>query len=147
MKQLPQITFFLIIIASAGFIGSLIGQNAMSPNLASQSIDMHSILHDKLHITSEQNKQIDGIEKEFKRLRTLYETKMKTANLELAQAIKEGGYKSPAIEIIIHKIHSNMGSLQSLTLDHLSKLKEALDNEQRQNLEDIVIEQLERNAE
>lgn len=148
MKNIPQIAFFLIIIACAGFAGVWIGQNTLMvrQNPHENAGDMHSVFHDQLKVTAEQEEQLAGIEKEFKRLKALYQGQMKTANMELAQAIKEGGYESPEIEVIVHKIHGAMGSLQALSLEHLADMQKVLMPTQNQKLQEMVVEQLQRNA-
>ena len=148
MKNIPQITFFLIIIACAGFSGVWIGQNTLMvrQHAHENAGDMHSVFHDKLNVTGEQEEQFVEFEKEFKRLKTLYQGQMKIANMELAQAIKEGGYQSPEIEDIVHDIHKSMGSLQSLSLQHLVDMHKILSEEQNRKLQEMVIEQLQRNA-
>ncbi len=148
MKNIPHIAFFLVIVACAGFAGVWIGQNTLMvrQHPHGNTGDMHSILHDQLEITTQQEEQLTPIEKEFKRLKALYQGQMKTANMELAQAIKDGGYESPEIETIVHKIHSAMGSLQSLSLEHLADMHKTLSAEQNKKLQEMVVEQLQRNA-
>ena len=148
MKNIPQIAFFLFIIAFAGFAGVWIGQNTLMvrEHGHDNAGDMHSVLHNQLGITAQQDEQLAPIEKEFKRLKALYQGQMKTANMELAQAIKEGGYESPEIEVIVHKIHGAMGSLQALSLEHLADMQNILGYEQNKKLQEMVVEQLQRNA-
>lgn len=148
MKNIIQIAFFLTIIACAGFVGVWVGQNTliMRDHGHDNAGDMHFILHDRLGVTTLQEEQLAGIEKEYKHLKTLYEGQMRTANLELAQAITEGGYQSPEIEVIVHKIHGAMGSLQALSIEHLADMQKILSAEQNQKLQEMVVEQLQRNA-
>ncbi len=148
MKNIPQIAFFLAIIAFAGFAGVWIGQNTFMAREHGHdnASDMHAVLHDQLGISAQQDKKLAPIEKEFKRLKALYQGQMKTANMELAQAITEGGYESPEIEAIVHKIHGAMGSLQGLSLDHLADMQKILSAEQNKKLQEMVVEQLQRNA-
>ncbi len=152
MKNISQIIFFLVIIAAAGFAGVWIGQSTLmtgkhvNENAGNSPRDMHSLFHDKLNITAQQEEKFVPIEKEFKRLKALYQGQMKTANMELAQAIKEGGYQSPEIEVIVGKIHQAMGSLQALSLEHLADMQKILSAEQNQKLQEMVVEQLQRNA-
>ncbi len=148
MKNIPQIAFFLIVIACAGFAGVWIGQNTLMIRQHSHENagDMHSVFYDQLNVTVEQEEQLSGIEKEFKRLKALYQGQMKMANMELAQAIKEGGYESPEIEAIVHKIHEAMGSLQALSLEHLANMQKILTPTQNEKLQEMVVEQLQRNA-
>jgi Spy/CpxP family protein refolding chaperone len=148
MKNIPQIAFFLVIIACAGFAGVWIGQNTLMvrQHPHGNASDMHSILHDQLEITTQQEEQLTPIEKKYKRLKALYQGQMKIANMELAQAIKDGGYQSPEIERIVHKIHRAMGSLQGLSLEHLADMQKILSTEQNKKLQEMVVEQLQRNA-
>ena len=148
MKNIPQIAFFLIIIACAGLSGVWIGQTILTPKeqLHKDAEYMHSFFHDKLNITAQQEEQLNKLEKEFKRMEMLYKAQMKTANMELAHAIKEGSYQSPEIEMIVHKIHKAMGSLQALSLEHLADMQKILNTQQNQKLQEMVVEQLRRNA-
>ncbi len=148
MNNISQIAFFLIIIACAGFIGVWVGQSTLTPKapINESSNDLHDLFHNKLNINKEQERQFTNIEKDFKHLKTLYEGQMKTANLELAQAITEDGYSSDKIETIIHKIHKAMGSLQTLSLKHLADMQKILNKEQNKKLQEMVVEQLRRNA-
>ncbi len=145
MKNITQIIFFLIIIALAGFAGVWIGQSTLI-NSNQEAVDMHFIFHDELNVTTQQEQQLSDIEKEYKRLKALYQGQMKTANLELAQAINDDGYESPEIEAVIHKIHQAMGALQKLSLKHLADMQKILSDEQNKKLQEMVVEQLERNA-
>ena len=148
MKNIPQIAVFLLIIACAGFAGVWLGQNTLMlrRHEHENAHDMHTMLHDQLSITAQQEKQLAETEKKYKRLKSLYQAQMKTANLELAQAIKDGGYQSPEIELIVDKIHSAMGSLQALSLEHLADMRKVLNKEQNKKLQEMVVEQLRRNA-
>lgn len=148
MKNISQITFFLMIIACAGFAGVWIGQNTLMvrEHGHADAGDMHSVFHDRLGVTTQQEERLADIEKEYKRLKALYHGQMRTANLELAQAITEGGYESPEIEAIVHKIHGAMGSLQALSLKHLADMQKILSEEQNKKLQEMVVEQLQRNA-
>ncbi len=150
MKNIFQILTFLIIIAFAAFAGVWIGQNIITTkniNYENQDTNnFHYILHSELNVTKEQDKQLSEIEKEYVQLKTLYQSQMKTANIELAQAIKKNGYESPETEKIIHKIHSAMGKLQFLSLKHLADMQKILSEEQNQKLQEMVIEQLMHNA-
>ncbi len=148
MKNIPQIAFFLIIIACAGFIGVWIGQNTLmqGQHKYEATSDIHFVLHDKLAITAQQEVQLSSIETEYKRLKGFYQDQMKTANMELAQAIKDGGYQTPEIKAIVQKIHGAMGSLQGLSLEHLADMQKILSLEQNKKLQEMVVEQLRRNA-
>ncbi len=86
------------------------------------------------------------IEKDFRRRKTLFEEQMKLANMELAEAIKNGSYSSSHVQVTVDKIHGTMGELQKLTLQHLADMQAVLTEEQNKKLEEKVVEQLYRNA-
>ena len=144
MKQLPLILFTLMIITCSALVGAWFGQNALMQNEYTHGNNsyMHSVLHDQLNVTNAQDKKLANIEKEFKRLKMLYQGQIKMANMELAKAIEDGGYESPEIENIIHKIHGSMGKLQALSLKHLTQMQSILNEEQKAILKELVAEQL-----
>ena len=150
MKQFWQILFFAMIVACAAIGGLLIGQNFMSRDNSSVPMhaagDMHALFHHDLNLNVQQQKELVVIEKDFSRQKAMYEEQMKLANMELAEAIKEGGYFSPHVQEAVDKIHNAMGELQKLTLRHLADMQAILSEEQDQQLEEKVIEQLYRNA-
>ncbi|PCJ99192.1 MAG: hypothetical protein COA45_07070 [Zetaproteobacteria bacterium] len=146
MKQLPQIIFIIMIIICTGSCGVLIGQNMAHIKDHGTSNDMHFVFHDQLNVTAQQEEKLIEIEKKFKRLKNLYQGRMRTANMELAQAIKEGGYQSPEIENSVHNIHESMGALQGLSLQHLADMQDVLSEDQGRKLQEMVVEQLYRNA-
>ncbi len=151
MKNIPQIIFFLLTIAGAGFAGVWIGQTAfLMPKqvgiVYKNSKGIHALLHEELHISAQQEKDIEEVEKEYNRLKSLYRAQMRAANMELAQAIKEGGYEAPEIDSIVHKIHKAMGDLQSLSLKHLADMQKILTEDQNKKLREMVVEQLQHNA-
>ncbi len=145
MKQLLQVIFFLIIIAGAGFAGVWVGQNTLNNNHKNYN-DIHSLLHEKLNITAQQELKIKDIEEKYILLKNSYKEQMRAANLELAEAIKDGDYESENIKIIVQKIHHAMGALQSLSLEHLAQIEKILSKEQSQKLKEMVVTQLKHNA-
>ncbi|MCS5596990.1 MAG: periplasmic heavy metal sensor [Alphaproteobacteria bacterium] len=149
MKQFWQLLFFLMIVACAAIGGVLIGQNFLgkSSHVHHHAAgDMHALFHSDLNLNAQQEKELAVIEKDFSRKKALYEEQMKLANMELAGAIKDGGYSSPQVQQAVDKIHGAMGALQKLTLQHLADMQAILSEEQDQQLEEKVIEQLYRNA-
>jgi hypothetical protein len=149
MKQFTQVFFFTMIVACAAIGGVLIGQNFLEKTGSAHhhaTGDMHAIFHQKLNLNEQQGKQLAVIEKDYSRHRILLEEKMKLANMELAEAIKNGGYSSPQVLIVVDQIHQSMGNLQKLTLKHLADMQGVLGKDQNKKLEENVVEQLYRNA-
>lgn len=150
MKQFWQILFFTMIVACAAIGGVLIGQNFLGSRIVSThhhaAGDMHALFHHDLNLNAQQDKELTVIEKDFRRQKALLEEQMKLANMELAEAIKNGGYSSPQVQAVVDKIHITMGELQKLTLQHLADMQAILSKDQNEKLEEKVVEQLYRNA-
>jgi len=150
MKNLTKIIFFLLAVSVSGFAGAWIGQIILMPKhgtmMSGSPKGIHELLHDELSISAQQEVEIADIEKEYKRLKSLYRAQMKAANMELAQAIQMGGYEAPEIEAIVHKIHGAMGALQALSLKHLADMQKILTEDQNKKLREMVVEQLQHNA-
>ena len=144
-----QLLFFLMTVACAAIGGVLFGQKFLgkSSHVHHHAAgDMHALFHRDLNLNAQQEKELAVIEKDFSRKKALYEEQMKLANMELAGAIKDGGYSSPQVQQAVDKIHGAMGALQKLTLQHLADMQAILSEEQDQQLEEKVIEQLYSNA-
>lgn len=149
MKHFWQIFFFLLIVVGAATGGVLIGQNFLGQHADTHhhaTGDMHALFHHDLNLNAQQEKQLAAIEKDFRRQKALYEEQMKLANMELAEAIKNAGYSSPQVQLVVDKIHEAMGGLQKLMLQHLADMQGVLSEDQNKKLEEKVVAQLYRNA-
>mgnify|MGYP003625887251 FL=1 len=149
MKQFWQIFFFIMIVACAAIGGVLLGQNFLGKSSSVHHHaggDMHALFHHDLNLTAQQDKQLTLIEKDFRRQTAMLGEQMKLANMELAEAIKDGGYSSSQVQVEVDKIHGTMGALQKLTLQHLADMRSVLSDDQNKTLEEKVVEQLYRNA-
>ncbi len=149
MKQFWQILFFVMIVACTAIGGVLIGQNFLGKSVSGHhhaAGDMHTLFHQDLNLNVQQEKKLTVIEKDYRRQKALFEEQMKLANMELAEAIKNGGYNSPQAQAAVDQIHAAMGELQKLTLQHLTDMQGVLSEDQSKKLEEKVVEQLYRNA-
>tara|TARA_R110002126_G_scaffold291807_1_gene459758 strand:+ start:211333 stop:211785 length:453 start_codon:yes stop_codon:yes gene_type:complete len=148
MKQFWQILFFVMVVGSAAMGGVLMGQKFMSRGDTHRHAagDMHALFHHDLHLSTQQDKVLVVIETDFRHQKTLLEEQMKSSNIELAEAIKNGGYSSPQVLAVVDQIHETMGGLQKLTLQHLADMQAVLDEAQSKRLEEKVVGQLYRNA-
>tara|TARA_R110002072_G_scaffold18082_5_gene68055 strand:- start:180 stop:638 length:459 start_codon:yes stop_codon:yes gene_type:complete len=150
MKQkFWQILFIVMIVVCVAIGGVLIGQNFLGKGSGAHhhaAGDMHALFHHDLNLNAQQDKHLTVIEKDFRRQKALLEEQMKLANMELAEAIKDGGYSSSQVQAVVDKIHGTMGDLQKLTLQHLADMRSILSEDQNKTLEEKVVEQLYRNA-
>ena len=144
-KRYINATFFLLIVLAVAFGGQYIGTHYMQGHSHDQHTDAagwHNILHDRLNITAEQDKQLVDIEKRYRQRRMYLEEQMRLANMELAEAIKADKSMSPKVQEATDKIHHAMGGLQKATLEHLFEMRPILSDEQNQKLEQMITDAL-----
>lgn len=143
-KRYINASVFLLILLSAAFGGLYLGQHFMNPPHmhTRDSGGWHQLLHDKLHITPEQDTKLEKIEKHYRQRRQYLEEHLRLANMELADAIKADKAYSPRVQAATDKIHMAMGELQKSTLEHLFEMRPILTDEQNRKLEQMVTDAL-----
>lgn len=145
-KRYINATLFLLIVLAVAFTGQYIGTHYMQGhddhNHHTDSAGWHKVLHDRLHITAEQDKQLIDTEKRYRQHRQYLEEQMHLANMELAEAIKADKSFSPNVQAATDKIHQAMGELQKATLEHLFEMRPILTDEQNKKLEQMVTDAL-----
>ncbi len=144
-KRYINATVFILILLAVAFGGQYIGTHYMrshSHDHHTDSAGWHEVLHDRLNITAEQDKQLVDIEKRYRQRRLYLEEQMRLANMELAEAIKVNTSMSPQVQAAIDKIHHAMGELQKVTLEHLFEMRPILTDEQNQKLEQMITDAL-----
>jgi Spy/CpxP family protein refolding chaperone len=137
-------TAFVVIVLAVGFGSLYLGQHfrGYSQMHSRDSVGWHKVLHDRLNITAEQDKQLVDTEKRYRQRRQYLEEQMRLANMELAEAIKADQSFSPNVQAATDKIHRAMGELQKATLEHLFEMRPILTDEQNQKLEQMVTDAL-----
>ena len=107
------------------------------------SADAHEWLHRELHITPEQHEALKPIETRFVKKERMHREEMRTANRQLAVAIRKGDANAPEIAAAVHMIHLHMGELQKDSLDHLFEMRAVLSPEQGDKLLQLAEKALE----
>lgn len=143
-KRYVNAAVFLLIVLATAFGGLYLGQHFINPPHVHNrdSGSWHQVLHDKLHITPEQDAKLADIEKSYRQRRQYLEEQMQLANMELAEAIKADKSFSPRVQAATDKIHHAMGELQKATLEHLFEMRPVLTDEQNRKLEQMVTDAL-----
>lgn len=144
-KRYLNATAFLLIVLATAFGSLYLGQHFMQGPQEHHSRDAgswHQVLHDRLHITQEQEVELVDIEKRYRQRRQYLEEQMRLANMELADAIKADKSFSPRVQAATDKIHQAMGELQKATLEHLFEMHPVLTDEQNSKLEQMVTDAL-----
>lgn len=139
-------SFVALLLLTA--LGSLyIGKHFLqqqAPLSNSESPNWHYILHDRLHITQEQDEKLKSLEIHYMERRQALEKQMQQANRDLAEAIKSEKTYTARIQDITENIHHIMGELQKATLEHIFEMRPILTDEQNEKLEQMVTDALTR---
>ena len=103
---------------------------------------LHELLHEKLHLTGEQQRRIEGLERDHAARRAALEAEMRAANAELAQAYQESHAYTPKVQAAIDRFHRAMDTLQAETMLHVIAMRQALTPDQTARFDDTVVRSL-----
>lgn len=105
--------------------------------------DAHMRIHTQLGITHEQEEKLHEFETRYQEERGRWLEKIKQANMELADAIREDGQYSPRVEAAVQRTQEGQRELKNVVLRHVFEMREVLDPEQYQKLLKLTAEALE----
>jgi len=103
---------------------------------------LHQTVHEKLHLTADQEQRISGLERDFAVRRHALEADMRAANADLAQAIQQGHAYTPAVQQAIDRSHHAMSELQKQSILHVLAMRQVLTPEQTARFDDTVVKAL-----
>lgn len=103
---------------------------------------LHDLMHHKLRLTAEQDRQIAGIERDHAARRRALQAEMRAANAELAQAFQERHAYTPQVQAAIERSHVAMGELQKETIVHTLAMREVLTPQQAAVFDAIIVKSL-----
>ena len=103
---------------------------------------LHQMVHQKLDLSPEQERRIDGLERDYAVKRRAREAEMRAANAELAQAIQEQHSYTPKVQAAIDRFHIAMGALQKESIQHVIAMRAVLTPEQAARFDDTVVKAL-----
>jgi Spy/CpxP family protein refolding chaperone len=107
-----------------------------------QPVPLHEMVHEKLHLTADQQHRIAGMEREHEARRQVLEAEMRAANVELAQAFQRDHAYTPKVQAAIDHFHMAMGSLQKETMIHVLAMRAVLTPRQAAKFDDTVVQSL-----
>lgn len=107
-----------------------------------QPVPLHEMVHEKLHLTADQQHRIAGIEREHEARRQLLEAEMRAANAELAQAFQQDHAYTPKVQAAIDRFHMAMGALQKETMIHVLAMRAVLTPQQAVQFDNTVVQSL-----
>ena len=126
-----------LVALAAGFGGVWLGTRTFTTHERTGSL--HDLLHERLHLSSEQLRRIDELESTFAARAQALELEMRAANAELAAAIREEHDYGPRVTAAVEHFHTAMGQLQTETIAHMFAMRDVLNEEQRATFDDTVV--------
>lgn len=121
------LTVVLALLAgAAGAWGgvTLLGRSEHAP------ASMHALLHEELDLSPEQEQRLEVLEARFAPRRAGLEGELRTANAELARAMRSSGRYGLDVQTAIDHFHATMGQLQKETVLHVFEMRALLTPEQ-----------------
>jgi len=111
-----------------------------------QPPSLHSVVHEQLNLSAEQDRRLDAIEARFAARRPTLEAEVRAANRELAAAIAASDGDSPQVQAAVDHFHAAMGDLQKATITHVFEMRSVLTPEQAEVFDEAVVDSLRDNA-
>lgn len=103
---------------------------------------LHELVHEKLGLTADQERRIDGMERDHEARRQALEAEMRAANAQLAQAFQQTHAYTPQVQAAIDRFHRAMGELQKETIVHTLAMRAVLTPDQAAKFDETVVRSL-----
>jgi Spy/CpxP family protein refolding chaperone len=132
-----SILLTVVFAALAAAAGAFVGARYVVDH-ARHSESLHEVMHDKLHLTADQQRRIEGLEQSYAVRRRVLEAEMRAANADLAQAIQKSHTYSPEVQQAIDRFHHSMGELQKESILHVLSMRQVLTPDQAAVFDDTV---------
>ena len=120
--------------AVGGFLGVWLGI-AVFDDSDHAATNLHAIVHDELHLSSQQEVAIESLETAFAIVRESYEAEMEEARREIGAALLRDQALSDDVARAAEDFHTAMGGLQMETLNHILSMRAELDPDQVQEFD------------
>ena len=107
-----------------------------------QPPSLHSVVHEQLNLSAEQDRRLDAIEARFAARRPALEAEVRVANRELAAAIAASDGDTPQVQAAVDHFHAAMGDLQKATITHVFEMRSVLTPAQADVFDAAVVDGL-----
>ena len=107
-----------------------------------QPPSLHSVVHEQLNLSAEQDRRLDAIEARFAARRPALEAEVRVANRELAAAIAASDGDTPQVQAAVDHFHVAMGDLQKATITHVFEMRSVLTPAQADVFDAAVVDGL-----
>ena len=141
MTLLRSIVLTLVLSMLAGVLGVWGGVRYVEARLHPPP-GLHETLHEKLRLSAEQKRRLEGLERDHAAKRAALEAEMRAANALLAQAYQETHAYSPKVQAAIDRFHRAMDALQTETMLHVIAMRQLLTPDQTAQFDETVVRSL-----
>ncbi len=107
-----------------------------------QPPSLHSVVHEQLDLSAEQDRRIEDIEARFAARRPALEAEVRAANRELADAIATSDGDATKVQAAVDHFHAAMGDLQKATITHVFEMRYVLTPAQAKVFDAAVVDSL-----
>ena len=139
--NIRRIAVIAIIAFFAAIAGVLVAR-ALLPEPSHTGAELHSLLHDKLTLDTNQHAKLDALEAAFAVRRKTLEVEMRADNARLAEAIEVEHGNGPRVAAAVDACHMTMGQLQKATLEHVFAMRSLLKPNQTTVFDQAVVRAL-----
>jgi Spy/CpxP family protein refolding chaperone len=146
MSPTRVILFSLALSLAAGGLGAWGGATYAMRHAHAAHPPLHSVVHDQLQLTPEQERRIEGLEAAYAERRRALEAQMRQANAELATALSEDHVYTPRVQRAVDHFHHAMGELQKETILHVLAMRGVLTPAQTATFDKTVAKALHQSA-
>lgn len=126
----------IVLAVMAGLGGMWLGHQMLT--VPARGYSLHDIVHEELSLMADQKRHLDTLETPFAARREALEGEMRSANAELAAAIRGSEVAGPAVEAAVLHFHDAMGALQTETIEHIFAMRKVLTPDQRKRFNDTI---------
>jgi Spy/CpxP family protein refolding chaperone len=141
MSVLRSIVLILVLSAIAAALGVGAGVTFIQSHVH-HTPALHEVIHKRLHLTPDQTRRIEVLERDLAAKRQALEAEMRAANAELAQAYRQSHAYTPKVQAAIDRFHMAMDALQKATMIHVIAMRSVLTPDQAAQFDDTVVKLL-----
>lgn len=141
MSVLRSIVLTLVLSTIAAALGVWAGATYIESR-GHATAGLHETLHERLHLTRDQARRIEVLERAHALKRRALEAEMRAANAELAQAYQESHAYTPKMQAAIDRFHTAVDALQTETMVHVIAMRAVLTPDQAAKFDDTVVKSL-----
>jgi Spy/CpxP family protein refolding chaperone len=145
MSLARSIVLTLVLSLVLGGLGAWAGAEYVTHRMHGHA-PLHELVHEKLNLTPDQQRRIEGLETRHTARRQELQTEMRAANADLAQAIEARHAYTPQVQAAVDRFHHAMGELQKETILHVLAMRAELTPQQAAQFDATVAKSLTQEA-